>query len=94
MDWRTFLYRFMLFIITVVGGGFLFAVTTNILIKLGLMADGFDARQLAMQTTYIYMAATLAGFVSIFINQNWRKVLLLAPLYAPSLFAIIYTIMH
>lgn len=94
MDWKTFLYRLMIFIIIVIMGGFLFAVTANLLIKFGLMPDGFDGRLLAQKTTYIYMSATVIGFISIFIKQDWRNILLFAPLYAPSIFAIIYTVMH
>ena len=92
MDWKALLFRLAVFLIVAISGGFMFAVTVNLLIKFNLVPEAFDGRLLAQKATYIYMASIVLAFISVFIKQDWRKIFLFSPVYAPCLFAIIYTV--
>ncbi len=98
MDLKTFLFRLAVLVIVVAAGGFAYAITFHLLQGLGLMPEqigqqGFG-RALTYRTSFVYMAAIVAGILSLFIRDRWRYVLLLSPIYAPSLFAIVFTLMH
>jgi hypothetical protein len=96
MDIKTFLLRFLGFILIAVLGVILYAVTSNLMIMFGMMPDevgsegfGQHMTQLAM---YLYMISIPIGIAGIFLKAEWRWALYLCPLYAPSLFAIVHTI--
>ncbi len=98
MNWKILLTRLALLVIMVAAGMMLLAVTVNGMILLQWLPDAINGipagRAILTKTSYVFMAAALAGIISIFLTPNWRWVLLLAPLYAPTLFAIVYTLMH
>lgn len=98
MNWKTILIRLAVLIVVIAAGSGLYAVTINILIAAGIMPDQLNgagfAYALTMQASFVMMGSALAGLVSIFIRQNWRYALLLAPVYAPTIFAVIFTILH
>ncbi len=98
MNWKTFLLRLGGLIVLTLLGGALYAIIVNILIMMGLTptgegSEGFG-KVMTMQSVYIYLGAIVAGFTGMFIKEDWRWVLYLCPLYAPSVFAIIYTVIH
>lgn len=98
MNWKTFFIRLAGLVAIVVGGMFLFALTSNVLILMNVMtteANGsLFGQVLARNTMYVLLGSTVVAFASIFIKDSWRKVLYFSPLYATPLFTIIYTLMH
>lgn len=95
---RTRLLR-LLFLILIAGlGGLLYSLCVNLLIIGGLMPEGELAAGfghiLTQKAVMIWIGATLLGFGAIFLQARWRYLFFLAPLYAPSLFAVIYTMMQ
>lgn len=96
MNIQTILLRLAGFIAIAIAGGFLCAITANILVALGLVPDMLGAQPFgkAMLTNavFVWMGTILVSFISVFIKDNWRWVLYTAPLYAPSIFAIIFTL--
>lgn len=98
MDWKKFLLSFAGFIVIGVTGGFLYAVLVNGMIYFKLMPESIGGQGFAYALTVlasrVWMGAIALSFISLFIKQNWRIVLYTAPLYAPSLFAIVYTVIN
>lgn len=98
MNWKYILLRLAGVAVLFVAGILLYAVTVNILILFGLMPDSLHGQgfgyALTSQTIYVAMGTILISVAGIFIRQKWRNVLYLAPLYAPSVFAIIFTLLH
>lgn len=98
MNWKTLLIRLGLLIVAVAAGMALLAVSINFMVFLQWLPEAIDGipagYAILNKTSYIFMGAIFAGIISIFLAPNWRWVLLLAPLYAPTLFAITYTLMH
>lgn len=93
MNW---LIKILSLIIFALLGGIVFALTANILIATGAMQnvsapESFGA-VMTFKATIVWMVCVLVGIGSLFIKQKWRYVLTLAPLYMPSLFAVIYTL--
>lgn len=86
-----FFYRFGGLVIFSLSGIFLFAFTLNIMVMTGLLsADEQGAgygEALARQAVMVWMGATMIGFISLFVQANWRWPFYLAPLYAPALYA-------
>lgn len=96
MDIKTFSLRFLGLLVFAALGFVLYAITSNLLILLGLMptedgSEGFgqNMTRLAM---LLYMLSLPIGIAGIFIKADWRWALYLCPLYAPSFFAVIYTL--
>lgn len=94
MDW---LIKILSLIIFALLGGILFALVTNILIATGAMQNVISYEtfgpDMAFKATIVWMVSVVVGFISLFIKQKWRYALTLAPLYMPSLFAVIYTLL-
>lgn len=79
-------------------GFVLMAMVFLSMVILGLTPQG-DAgagfgRDIIQKSMLLGVMSALVGAASIFIKDNWRWVLYLTPLYAPSLFAVIYTLHH
>lgn len=98
MDIKTFSLRLIGLIVLAAFGFVLYAIVSNILILFGMMptedgSEGFGQHmtQLAM---LLYLFSIPIGFAGIFVKAEWRWALYLCPLYAPSLFAIIHTIIN
>lgn len=98
MNLKTFLLRAAVLLIVIAGGFILYAGAFHGLVFLGLMPEQLGNQGfgyvLTYRTSFVFMGAILAGIISLFIRANWRLALLLSPLYAPSLFAVIFTLMH
>jgi hypothetical protein len=43
---------------------------------------------------YVWLGCLIPAFASIFFQGSWRYILYFSPLYAPSLFAVVYTLMQ
>lgn len=98
MNWKTYLIRFAGLVVIAAAGSYLYAITFHALQGMGQihvdMENKAFASILTIKTTYVWMASVIAGFISIFIKDNWRYVLYLSPLYAPPLFAAIFTLVQ
>lgn len=98
MDLKTFFIRLAVLLVVIAGGSFLYVLTFHGLVLAGLMPEKLGQQgfgyALTYRTSFVFMAAILAGIVSLFIRQSWRLVLLLSPLYAPCLFAIVFTLLN
>lgn len=100
MIWKNFLLRFAGLIAFAVLGGMLFAITVNLLVMAGLTPTGEQAAtdygdNITMDAAFVYMISLFIGFGGIFVRDTAiRWVLSLCPLYATSLFAIVYTLVQ
>lgn len=98
MNWKNFAIRFAGLIAIGVAAGPLVGLTTNILLKAGLipevLIDKAFGHELLSKCVYVWLTCLLFAFASIFLKQNWRYIFYFSPLYAPSVFAVVYTIMQ
>lgn len=80
------------------GGIIAYAITFNVLVLAGLTPDPDTAADfgnvLTLRTVFVMMATIVAGFAGIFLQETLRWPLYLSPLYAPPLFAALYTILQ
>ncbi len=96
MNWKHIFLRLAGLVVLFVAGIFLYALTVNLLIVINAMpvettGEGFGIL-LTHRTIWVAMGMIPVGIAGIFIKQKWRTVLYTAPLYAPALFAIVYTL--
>jgi len=96
MTLNNFLIRFGGFVLIALAALPLFAVTVNALIyfemippELGEKGYGGDMTKIAM---FVWMGCLVLGAIAIFVQQSWAKIFYFSPLYAPSLFAVVYTV--
>ena len=98
MNWKTFALRFTGLIVIALLAGPLYALTMNLLILAQQipqeLIDKAYGNTLTLKCVYVWLAGLLLGFGAIFIKQDWRYILYLSPLYAPSVFAVIYTVIQ
>lgn len=98
MSMKTFLIRLLGLVIIALSAGPLFALTMNLLLAAGMipqeLIDKAFGSALTMKCVYVWMGCLLLGFGSLFVQGNWRYLLYLSPLYGPSFFAILYTVMQ
>jgi len=98
MDWKKYGLRFLGLIVLAVAGFYAFAVTTNVLILLHAfpqeLVDKAFGVELAQKTMFVLAGSLVLGLISVFLKEQWRLILYFSPLYAPSFFAVIYTIMQ
>mgnify|MGYP000849759331 CR=1 FL=1 len=79
-------------------GGLIYAITANILVATGTLdatnvATAFG-QDMTAKAAVVWMISILAAALSLLMTSKWRYVPLLAPLYAPALFAVIYVLMN
>lgn len=95
MNWKTFALRFIGLVIVALAAGPLYAVTVHLLVLSGLIPENLMDKAygsaLMSKSAFIWMGALLLGFCSIFLKDSWRYILYFSPLYAPALFAVVYT---
>jgi hypothetical protein len=65
-------------------------IITNI-INTKTTGDGFGY-EMTSKAVMVWIASVVLGIISLFIQQKWRYILLLAPIYAPVCFAFIYAL--
>ena len=98
MNWKNFALRFAGLIVIALAAGPLYALTMNLLIIAKQipqeLIDKAFGNTLTLKCVYVWLACLLIGFGSIFIKDSWRHILYFSPLYAPSVFAIIYTVIQ
>lgn len=74
-------------------GVFVYAAAFQAMVMAGLLAADLDGEgyghKLTQEAVTVWAGAILVGFIAIFIHKDWRWPLLIAPLYAPALFALI-----
>ncbi|PZQ45904.1 MAG: hypothetical protein DI551_06160 [Micavibrio aeruginosavorus] len=98
MNWKTFALRFAGLIALAIAGFYLYAFSVHMMIRFEVfppeLIDKAFGTELTRNTVYVCVFTFLLGFISLFIKDKVRSVLYFAPLYAPILFGIIYTLMH
>lgn len=98
MNWKVFTLRFAGLILIALAAGPLYGLVMNLLLATEQitpeMIETAYGNALTMKCVYIWIGCLLLGFGSLFANENWRYLLYFSPLYAPVLFALLYTIMQ
>ena len=98
MNWKTFAIRLAGLIVISLAMFPLYGLTMNILLFLELipsdLIDKAAGSVITMKAMYVWIACLFLGFGSIFIKGDWRYILYLSPLYAPCVFAVIYTLLQ
>ncbi len=77
-------------------GGLAYALTTNFLILANIVpfesvGENFGY-EMTSKAVFVWIIAVILGITSLFIKQKWRYVLLLCPLVAPSIFALLFSL--
>lgn len=97
MNAKTIL-RFLWVVVVSGLGGFSYAIAANLLIATGVLdstsvgtAFGHD---MTGRAAIVWMVSIVFSLLSLAVTSRWRYVLLLAPLYAPVAFAIVYVLMN
>lgn len=77
-------------------GGLVFALAVNVMIMTNIVdadsVQGGFGYLMTSKAVFIWIVSVVLGIVSLFIKQKWRYFLLFSPLYAPILFALLYTL--
>ena len=98
MNAKTFIIRFVGLIVIALTGSFLYAVTFHAMVAMSLipaeLAEKAYGTVLTHKTTLVWLGCVAISFISIFIKDNWRYVFYLSPLYAPPLFAAVFTLIQ
>lgn len=80
------------------GGGIAYAIVFNLMVAAGVTPAPDSAvnygQTLTLRTVFVLMASVLAGFAGMFVRGPLHWPLYLSPLYAPPLFALLYTILQ
>ncbi|MCI5059804.1 MAG: hypothetical protein MRY79_01895 [Alphaproteobacteria bacterium] len=91
-------FRLIILVTLSLLGGLLYAFSVNLMIMGGMLSSDTIAnnfgRELTEKTVLVWLGAIVLGFISVFIQADWRKTLLFCPLLLPSLFALIYVIIQ
>lgn len=89
---------FRIFVLAIISllGGLLYSLSVNVLIMTHVfpteeVGNNFGY-EMTSKAVLVWFAAIIIGFVSVFIEQKWRYLLLACPLLAPSIFALIYSL--
>jgi hypothetical protein len=98
MNWKSFALRFAGLLAIALAMFPMFGLTMNLLVLLKLvpleMMDKAMGTEIARQAMYVWLGCLIPAFASIFFQGSWRYILYFSPLYAPSLFAVVYTLMQ
>ncbi len=98
MNWKDFLLRLAGFVVIAVAAMPVFALTINALVLFSLipptlMESGFG-NIVTMKAVFVWAGCLLTGFGGIFIKEKWGLILYLSPMYAPALFAVVFTLIQ
>lgn len=92
------LYRMIVLLTLSLLGGLAYAFCANLLIMLNAIpteeATNNFGYIMTQRAVFVWIGAVVLGLISVFIEKKWRYVLLLCPLIAPSLFALLYTLSY
>jgi len=91
----TYLFRALSLIIVALIGWLLIPILFHLMMKIGMInaelaPEGF-ANNMMQNTIFVWLGSMVLGIISIFIQQNWRIILLLCPIILPAIFSILYT---
>ena len=93
----TYLYRFLLLALFALLGGFLYAVSINLLIGTGAFSNDQISNNIGYFITekavYIWLSSIVIGGLSLLTKKKWGYVFLSLPFWTPSIFAFIYTLL-
>lgn len=89
----------LLWVILIAAGGYMaYPVTANLLVVSGLLQSGAVATAFGAEMTskavLVWLACVPLSVWASFMHSRMRYILLLAPLYAPSLFAVVYVLLN
>lgn len=89
----------LLWLVLIAGlGGLAYALTANVLVLSGLLQADSVSTSFGVEMTHkavlVWIACVAVGLAASFMRSKLRYILLLSPLYAPSLFALIYTLLN
>jgi hypothetical protein len=79
-------------------GGLFYAVAANILVATGTLdpanvATAFG-QDMTAKAAVVWMISIVIAAASLAMSSKWRYALLLAPLYAPAIFAVLFVLMN
>lgn len=98
MNLKAFFMRLAGLVVIALAAGPVFGLTVNLLLAVGLipveLVDKAFGNILAIKAIYIWFGCLIVGFASLFLKESWRLILYFSPLYAPSLFAVAYTLVQ
>ena len=90
----TYLFRVLSLVVVALIGWLLIPILFHLMIKIGLInaelaPEGF-ANTMVQKTIFVWLGSMVLGIISIFIQQNWRVILLLCPIILPAIFSVLY----
>ena len=98
MTKKIFLLRFAGFLFIAMAALPVFAITFNAMVLLDMipaeLKDKAFGNELTFRAVIVWCGTLIPGFSGIFPKESWRHVLYFAPAYAPSLYAIVHTLMQ
>lgn len=98
MNWKNFTLRFVGLVLIALAAAPLYGLVINLLLATGQitpdMVETAYGNVLTTKCVYIWIGCLLLGFGSLFVKESWRYMLYFSPLYAPILFALLYTVMQ
>ena len=89
----------LIWVVLIAGlGGLVYALTANILVMSGMLnADSVAAAfgfAMTQKAVLVWVGCVVLAVIASFMQGAFRYLLLLSPLYAPSIFAVIYTLLN
>ena len=92
------LFRLIWLVLIAGLGGLAYALCANILVLSGILQADSVATSFGVDMTnkavMVWIVCVLLALAASFMQSKLRYILLLSPLYAPSLFAVIYTLIN
>ena len=79
-------------------GGLLFSVAVNVMVMTNIVnvdnVKGTFGYEMTSKAVLIWGGSVVLGIISLFIKEKWRYILLLSPIYAPIIFALLYALSY
>lgn len=91
-------FKGLIFLLIIGVGGLVYALSVNILVMSNLLqTEIFGAAfgvEMTRKAVFVWIVCTALALWASFMRRRWRYILLLSPIYAPSLFALTYVLLN